>query len=657
MTTTLSEIRLGERTSRNRVAFCATVTNLGLSDRITDEQVAYYEARAAGGVGLVVTEGLSVHPTSVPNPMVPRAYDEQMVEQFRRLAAAVQHHGALAIGQLWHVGRQALWSPGLAAWSPSELRDPYSGTTPHKMTLSEIREVVASYVQSARHLQVAGFDGVELHGAHGYLLTQFMSPWSNTRDDEYGGSTSHRVRIAVDIINGIRYACGTDFVVGLKLSAHEYVDGGIDELEAARLVDLIVTRSRPDYLAVSQSNFSRSLERHVPDMNFPDAPFVHLAAGVRAAADGVPVMALAKVPDLATAEALLADGTCDLVGMARPLIADAHLVRKYQEGRAARPCTYCNACWESIHSSRTVACMYAPEAGREALDRPQTATATAPEPVSVVGGGPAGLEFARTAAALGHPVTLYEARPALGGWLGFERSVPSRTSMGKALEWLEQEVRTAGVEVRTSTTIALDTLDELDGTVVVAVGSAPEVPAIPGAVAISLEEAWERRDQLDSPVVILDEVEDEPIYAIATELAAQHEVHVVTKREALARRTPFVNRIGLLRRLDEAGVHVHTLQVPSRVEDGRLVASHTFSDCERLLSRVGTLVVAGPYRSRIADYRLPTDTVVIGDASAPRGYIPVVQEAHDAARRLGELLTPLAVGPTWPSRCDSEEVS
>lgn len=616
------------------------MNNLGHNLAVTPAQVAFYEARARGGAALVVTEGLSVHPTSVPNGTVPLAYDDSMVEGFARIADAVHAHGQLVAGQLWHVGRQSLWNPSLQPWSPSGERDPYSGSTPHAMSVAEIAEVVRGYVHSAENLLRAGFDGVELHGAHGYLITQFLSPSSNRRTDAYGGDTVGRSRMLIEIINGIRDACGDDFIIGLKLSAHEYVAGGLDLEETQAIVSLLAERQRPDYLGVSQANFSPSLEYHVPDLAFPDVPFADLAAGVRTVADGIPTMALAKVPDLETASRLIDEGVADLVGMSRAWLADPQLVARTARGEQPRPCVYCNVCWDFIHTGRAVACIYEPETGREAVTAPLTELP--PErrrSVHIVGAGPAGLEAARVAAIVGHDVHLHEASPRAGGRLAWEATVPGRERMGAAADWLVQAARDAGATVHLD-----DPVDDgrsrqwaREGTVLTATGATPVVDPLPGSEPLSLQAAWEQRDQLVGPVVVVDEMEEEPVYAVATALAASGlEVHIVTRREAVARRVAFVSRIGLLRRLDEQGIRTHPQVVPQRVEDGELVGAHVFSARERVVCRVGTVVRAGPYASTVAAGTDRAGAIVIGDASAPRDYVAVTQEAHRVASALDD---------------------
>lgn len=628
---------IGPLTAKNRIAFIATVSNLGRNDAITPEQVAFYEARARGGTALIVTEGMSVHPTSVPSPTVPLAYDRDLIPGLRALAAAVQRHDGLIFSQLWHVGRQALWNPSEQPWSPSGERDPYSGTTPHVMTEDEIREVVAAFAGAAANVREAGFDGVELHGAHGYLITQFLSGYSNRRTDQWGGSIENRSRFVVEVVQAIRARCGDEFPIGLKLTTHEWVDGGLDLAESQRIVDHLLGQVTLDYVAVSQANFGPSLEKHVPDLRFPDVPFEELIAGIHHAVAGrSQVMGLCKVPDAKTASRLIDAGTADLVGMSRALLADPDLVAKVSAGRRPRPCIYCNVCWEHIHTGRPAHCIYAPATGREAEIAELEAAAKpadAPLRILVSGAGPAGLEFARVAARRGHDVEVRDTAAVPGGRFTRTASVEGLGDYQLAADWLAEEAQASGA--RLTTGFQNDAEGSNADLQVIATGSEPQVDPIDGVVTLSLEDALLQVDHLADPVFVVDEIEAEPVYAAAEVLArAGHEVQVLTRRAALGRRVAYVSMIGVHRRLDNAGIRVHTLLSPERITDGHLLAVHAFSRREHDLGPVGTIVRAGPYVASPAAAPGAGRTLVIGDASAPRDALGVVYEAHRQALSL-----------------------
>jgi 2,4-dienoyl-CoA reductase-like NADH-dependent reductase (Old Yellow Enzyme family) len=633
----LTPLPLGRHTLDNRLAFIATVNNLGRNREITDAQIAYYEARARGGTGLIVTEGMSVHPTSLPNPTLPLAFDPGLIPGLRRMADAVHRHDRPIYGQLWHVGRQALWNPAEQPWSPSGERDPYSGTTPHVMSDAEILEIIAGFASSARNLQQAGFEGVELHGAHGYLINQFLSPSSNLRTDRWGGSTENRTRFVLEVIRAVRDACGDELGIGLKLTVHEYVDGGLDLAESQAIVDHLLGHVSLEYIAVSQANFSPSLEYHVADQRFPDVPFEDLARGIHDTVAGrTPVMALCKVPDVETASRLIDTGAAELVGMARALIADPDIVAKTRAGAAPRPCIYCNICWEHIHTGRPAHCVYAPETAREV--ELAAAAEVAPETdeplrIAVLGAGPAGLEYARVAAGRGHQVQLREAAGEAGGRFRRDAAVPGLQSYGPAADWMVGAAVEAGAELRLGDA-SVPTADEVD-LVVVATGAEPLVEPLAGADTVSLEAAVADPAALRDPVFVVDEIEAEPVYAAVEALAAAgRDVHLITRRATIGRRVAYVSLIGVFRRLDGAGIPIHTLLSPRRAEEGRLIASHAFSKREHDLGPVGTVVRAGPYAAHAAVVDGDVATQVIGDASAPREALVVVYEAHRRALEL-----------------------
>jgi dimethylglycine catabolism A len=444
-----SPLKVGERTLRNRVVLSATLTNYGAGHRVTDRWTDFLAERAKGGCGAIVTEVIAVDPAALAHDAIVAGYDERNEEGFKRTAEAVEGAGACVIAQLWHPGRQQLWSP---VWTPqgiSNQPDAYSWTVPHVMTADELRQLVGKYVSVAGRLERCGFGGVELHGAHGYLISQILSPLSNQRSDEYGGSLENRVRFVEEVCDAIRATCGKSFVIGLKMPGDEGVAGGIDPGEATRITAALVRHGAVDYFAYSQGNFTNSLENHVPDMHFRRAPFLDIHKHVRPAAGGKPVMAIGRIASPAEAEAAIMEGAGDLVGITRALIADADWPNKAREGRVndIRPSSYDNFAWGEIHLGKPLAEIHNPQLGLKGESNWRPVRAMGKRRVVVVGAGPAGLQAARIAAQREHDVTLLSASPQLGGKLRWEAGLPGREEYRNVLSWMERQLRETAARI------------------------------------------------------------------------------------------------------------------------------------------------------------------------------------------------------------------
>jgi len=315
-------LTLAGKTLRNRACLTATLTNYGTGNRVTEKWQNFLIERAAGGTGMLITEGIAVDPNAVAHAAVIKGFDDANDDGFIETAKQVHAHGSLIVAQLWHAGRQQLWAPTHSPQGVSEQPDAYSWSVPHVMDDDEIHRVIDSYVEVAARFHHCGFDGVELHGAHGYLITQFMSPWSNTRNDQWGGSRENRLRFAIEIAGRIRQRCGENFIIGIKLSGDEGVSGGIDPAESKAITQALSDSGLFDYFAYSQGNFSISLENHVPDMHFDAGHFLSIAAGMRDAANGVPIMALGRVTDAVHANTILDNQQADLIGVLQSSAVD-----------------------------------------------------------------------------------------------------------------------------------------------------------------------------------------------------------------------------------------------------------------------------------------------------------------------------------------------
>ncbi len=494
---------MGQMSVRCRVVQPAMETNLGTKDgRVTERLIDYYAARAVGGVGLVIVENTSVHPSGRVTSGMLRIETDEDGAAFVPLAARVQATGARLFVQLSHAGRQTLSDfVGGPPWAPSAIPCPVMKDPPREMTDSDVHTLIEAFVAGAVRAQRAGADGVELHGAHGYLLCGFLSPYSNQRDDAWGGDAVRRAAFPVAVVQGIKRACGAAFPVSFRMSADEYVEGGIDAAEAVGIAQRLVDAG-VDVLHVSACNYE-SMFWNIPTYFLPEAPFASLAAHVKAAVD-VPVISVGRLHRPEVAARVLRSGAADFVSIGRGLIADPNLVARVQTGRSARPCLACNRCIASINGAK-LECTVNPEVGFE--EAPPVPVRGVPEgaPVLVVGGGPAGMEAAVRARHAGHPVRLVELRDVLGGQLDIAAMPPGKEPVQWYLDWLRGELAQSGADIVTGRAALPADLQDV-ACVIWAAGSAPTPRSVPGAElipVIPLDEAMRHPERAGRRPLVL----------------------------------------------------------------------------------------------------------------------------------------------------------
>ena len=477
----LAPCTLGDLHLRNRVFVPGHTTNFGRQNRPTERTAAYHAERARGGVGLIITEAVRVHPTSAGRSISLGSFDDESIPAYAAVTEAVHAEGAAIIAQIMHAGRQANGdATRTAAWSASALPWAAGSHIPHAMGREDIATVVTAFGDAARRMRSAGFDGLEVHAGHGHLLQQFLSPVTNQRTDGYGGDLDSRLRLTREVLASVQAAV-PDMPVGLRVSADEFLPGGLTPDAVVEITGLLATEFPLLYVHVSHSAYhgSWSLSTQMADMSFGHAPFRHHAALFKKALPDLPVLAVCRLDSLPEAAELIDAGEADLAGLARPHITDPHLVRKAMEGRAheTRHCLACNqACIGRVEQSLPISCVVNPEVGveREWAGAWAAAAATPARRVLVVGGGPAGLEAALSAARAGHDVTLAERSAELGGTVAVAARVPGRERLGLLTTELVRDVRAAGVDVRTL--VEVDAATVLDGgwdDVVVATGARP----------------------------------------------------------------------------------------------------------------------------------------------------------------------------------------
>lgn len=613
---------------------------------VTDRQAAYLGERARGGVGLIIQGSGMVHPTGLAAPGVNEIWDDRSVPAYRVVADAVHEHGAAIFGQLSHLGRQGHgWASQRELWAPSAIADPASRVVPHAMTRREITELVDAYRQGAARYLAAGFDGLEVYLAHGYLLCSFLSPFSNLRTDAYGGSLENRCRLPLEVLDAVRAEVGADVPVGVRISADELVPGGIDVPEAQRIVAHLLGAVRVDYVNVSQSNYV-TMDAQIPDMSYPRVPFVDNARRIREVSGGVPVMTVARIVTPEAAETLLADGTADFVCLVRPLIADPEWPAKARDGRRdrIRECISCNVgCRGGPLRGTPIACLVNPAVGREREPGVTRLTrAERPRHVLVVGGGPAGLKAAETAALRGHRVTLLEATDRLGGQvLVAAAAMPYRDEFANAVRHLERELRLLGVDVQLETPAGADTVGAVGAdAVVVATGSLPGRLPVPGGDSpdvVSVQQAIVAGVAARSVVVVdCGEADWKSLTAAECLASRGHRVRVVTPGSAGAEIDPF-SRGPLLRRLARAGVEILEHRSVLDVAPGTMRLRHAWSGGEERLSGVDGVVVswygvADDWLFHELDGRGTVEVHAAGDCVAPRRAIDAIWDGFRVGR-------------------------
>jgi 2,4-dienoyl-CoA reductase-like NADH-dependent reductase (Old Yellow Enzyme family)/thioredoxin reductase len=636
-----SPISIGALRLENRIVMPPMATNYATREGYaTDRQIDYYAARARGGVGYITIEHTGILAQGKASPKMLLINSDTHASHMKKLVDAIHDAGGKVFVQINHAGRQtmpAVTGEPIVGPSPiSHLPDPPEEMIPHELTVGEIETLVQAYADAAHRVKAIGADGVEIHMAHGYLICAFLSPFSNKRTDEYGGSIQRRATFAVDVLKSVRKRVGDGFPISCRLSGDEYVDGGIDVAQTRDIAKILESEGA-DVLHISAANAASIFMNH-PPYYLKEGVFVHLAEAVKSVVS-IPVIAVGRIRNPRMADQIIHDGKADLISMGRALIADPQLPNKAREGRFEEitPCISCNKCIQTLRKD-SVRCAVNPQAGNEALF--EMDKAIHPKRVWVVGGGPGGMKAAEIAVLRGHQVTLFEKKNILGGRVRIGSNPPDKSVLNEFVDYLERRIGSLGVTIRRDTVFTAEMLaTDTPDAVVIATGAIPKAPDIKGA---------EECDPLTADDVLSGEKEvAEKVLIVGgggngAEIAdfLSEKGKTVTLVEMLGDIASDIaphQQFFIKSRLSEKKVTV--LTSCRVIELGRGFAVVEDSSGTRRLSGFGTIVLAsGSETGNDNLYRQLEGKVqqrhLIGDAIRPREILDAVFEGQDAAGKI-----------------------
>jgi len=485
-------IIINQRQVKNRIYMPAMHLGMAVDYEVTDPLVDFYRERARGGAGLICVGYATVDELSGNTTNI-GAHEDRFIPGLSRLAGTIKENGACSAVQLNHAGRYnfSFFLNGQQPVAPSAVASRMTKETPRALTIPEIRTIVERFARAAGRVQAAGFDAVEILSGTGYLISEFLSPLTNQREDGYGGPLENRMRFGLEIMQAVRAAVGPDFPVIVRMNGNDFMKGGQNRRELQVYARALQETGGVDALSINVGWH----EARVPQITtaVPRGAFAYLARAIKAQIT-LPVIYGHRVNDPATARELLLDEMCDMVAMGRGLIADPYLPEKTLQKRETEivHCVACaQGCFDNLFKLKSVECLCNPQAGHEAECR-KTARAEAPKTVMVVGGGAAGMRAALTAAERGHNVHLYEASDQLGGQLYLAAAPPGRLEFAQLARDLATQVALSPVKVHLNTAVDEKQLvgDRPDH-VILATGGQPITPPIPGIDNAHVVQAWD----------------------------------------------------------------------------------------------------------------------------------------------------------------------
>jgi 2,4-dienoyl-CoA reductase-like NADH-dependent reductase (Old Yellow Enzyme family) len=640
-------LRIRGCTLKNRIMSSGHDTTLPVDGTVNAALVAYQEARARGGVGLIVLQVSGVHETARYTNHVLMATDDAAIAGYRNVAEAVHRHGTVLFGQLFHPGREMAEADGgllNVAYAPSSVPNERFHVMPRPLKPAMITAIVRGYGDAARRMQSAGLDGVEIVASHGYLPAQFLNPRVNLREDLYGGDIEGRLRFLREVISDIRAKVGDGFVVGMRISGSEADDQGLTEDETLEAVELLGDSVDYVHITVGSSATLGGAIHIAPPMTLKNAYVVPYAARIKRQSR-IPVFVTGRINQPQEADAIIAANHADVCGMTRALISDPEMPNKAARGAAEdiRACIACNqACIGHFHKGYPISCIQNPVSGRE-LRFGTLTPASRRKNVWVVGGGPAGMKAAVIAAERGHHATLFEAERRLGGQALLAQMLPGRAEFGGLVTNLERELHLAGVPVRKGTRVDRAMIAAAAPDVVlIATGAKPYRPQFPQEGALQIVDSWQvlrGEGIIGQSVVVIDWRADWIGIGIAEHLAmGGRSVRLAVSGIAAGETLPFYVRDHSVAGLHKLGVKVLPYMRLYGSDADSVYLQHIGSGEAVVIDKVDTLVLCTGHTpvDELSDALedMDVEVRVIGDAASPRTAEEAVYEGLSVAAEI-----------------------
>ncbi len=636
-----SPITINGMTLKNRMVVTPMVTDYCNEDgTATEKWMAYLEEKAKGGFGLIITEDFNIAPNGHGFKATAGFWNDDQIESHSALPPRIHRHGAKVLAQIYHCGRQTNSGaiPGMKARSTSRIACPFSDLMPEPFTTEEVKETVQAFGDAALRAKKAGFDGVQIHAAHGYLVTQFFSLYSNKRLDEYGGNFWNRTRFVREVIANIREKCGWDFVVDIRLSGSEFVEGGLT-IEDTKAIARMVEEAGVDMIHVSLGNYLTF------DWNIPSGYREHglIAEHGKAVKEAVkvPVTVVGRINDPFLADSIIASGKADLVGMGRASLVDPWMPNKAKEGRFEdiRRCFGCDvACIGVLLTDNPIRCVLNPELGFEYEGGVKPAEVK--KNIAIVGAGPGGLEAAIYAAKRGHKVTVFEKEAHNGGQFFFASVAPGKGEITDFLVWQTTQCRKLGVEIRYNTEATLENLKALNPDhVILASGGVNKRPPIPGlredSRVVDPGDILSGKVWYGKQIVVIGGalVGTETAHFLAQEL---RDVSIVEMRSEIAIDAVWPVKVDVNRHLDKWGVKKYVNSTVKAVTpEGVVIVDGKQQELTLPCDQIVVAVGRDPYKPLEKDLQAAgLSYSIIGDANGGKEAGEAILEAYKLCKDL-----------------------